>query len=259
MNDPVSRELEARARASQPWFTAVAAAVFLHATVAAALVLLPEKSRRAVTLPSIQVRLTTPVLPSAPALDPAVPARTDSSPATRPEPAAPPEPAPARTVPRPTAAPVQPRPRPTAIPAVVPPPPDTAQRPGGPDRSIEPGPSAPRPEIDPGPPGARSVGLGTGARGPTDEHFPFAYYLERILVAIEGNWFRPAVPAETRSRIRCRIDRTGRILEAGIEIPSGIPAFDRAALRAVYAAAPFPPLPQGFGGSTLTLYLEFGQ
>jgi hypothetical protein len=27
----------------------------------------------------------------------------------------------------------------------------------------------------------------------------------------------------------------------------------------VYAAIPLPPLPQGFGGTTLTLHLEFGQ
>ncbi|MBP1619594.1 MAG: TonB terminal [Acidobacteria bacterium] len=55
-----------------------------------------------------------------------------------------------------------------------------------------------------------------------------------------------------------RIDRGGRLVESGIELPSGVAAFDRAALRAVYAAAPFPPLPQGFGGSTLTLHLDFG-
>jgi hypothetical protein len=30
-------------------------------------------------------------------------------------------------------------------------------------------------------------------------------------------------------------------------------------LRAVYAANPLPPLPQGFGGNTLTLHLDFGQ
>jgi len=58
--------------------------------------------------------------------------------------------------------------------------------------------------------------------------------------------------------VLCRIDRSGSVQQAGIEQPSGNPAFDRAALRAVYASAPFPPLPQAYRGTTLTLHLEFG-
>jgi TonB family protein len=58
--------------------------------------------------------------------------------------------------------------------------------------------------------------------------------------------------------VRCRIDRSGRLLEAGIEEESVVAAFDRAALRAIFAAAPFPPLPQGFSGQSLTLHLDFG-
>ena len=69
----------------------------------------------------------------------------------------------------------------------------------------------------------------------------------------------PPAPVGTVCRLRCVLDRTGRLLDAGLEAESQTPAFDRAALRAVYASAPFPPLPEGFGGSTLTLHLEFGQ
>ncbi len=102
--------------------------------------------------------------------------------------------------------------------------------------------------------------LGGGSRGGgTDEVFPYDYYLQRVLALIESNWFRPPAPEATRCRVRARIDRSGRLLEAGISLESGMPAFDRAALRAVFAAAPFPPLPQGFGGTTLTIHLEFGQ
>ena len=75
---------------------------------------------------------------------------------------------------------------------------------------------------------------------------------------MESNWYRPPAPAETRCRVRCRVDRTGRLLEAGIEESSGVAAFDRAALRAVYAATPLPPLPQGFSGQALTVHLDFG-
>lgn len=251
MNDPVSRELEARSRVRQPWILGLVAAVALHGAVAAALVVLPEKTSRALTLPSVQVRLRGPEMPAAPPEpEPAPPATVEPAPPPSPEP---PPPQPEPVVPRPAVPPVERRPSPTPAPTAVPAPP----APPRPAPSEERRPM--REEADPPPPAAGGVGLRSGSRGATDEDFPFAYYLDRVLVAIEGNWFRPAVPADTRCRIRCRIDRTGRILEAGIEDPSGIPAFDRAALRAVYAAAPFPPLPQSYGGSTLTLHLEFSQ
>ena len=75
---------------------------------------------------------------------------------------------------------------------------------------------------------------------------------------LESNWFSPPAPADTRCRVRCRVDRAGRLLEAGIEEASGVAAFDRAALRAVYASTPFPPLPLGFSGQALTVHLDFG-
>lgn len=258
MNDPVSRELEERARARQPWVPALVAAVFVHASVAVALVVLPDKPRRALSLPSVQVRLGALSVPlpeqqPAPGPPPAPPVREApapprAAPAVEPRvaPPASPRPAPARTPPPP-----QRQPQSTPAPA-------TAQQDSG--AATDP---AGRPDPAPSPatdlPSGSGVGLGSGSRGATDEHFPYAYYLDRILATIQENWFRPAAPSDTRCRIRCRLDRSGRILEAGIESPSGLAAFDRAALRAVYAAAPFPPLPQGFGGSTLTLYLEFGQ
>jgi protein TonB len=106
--------------------------------------------------------------------------------------------------------------------------------------------------------GTGGIALGAGSGG-GDESFPFTYYLNRVLAVIEGNWFRPPAPPATRCTVRCVIDRSGRLVDAGLEQESASPAFDRAALRAVYAAAPFPPLPEGFGGTTLTLHLEFGQ
>jgi len=108
-----------------------------------------------------------------------------------------------------------------------------------------------------GPSRAGAVGLGSSSGG-VEEPFPFTYYLERFVSAVESNWFRPPTPAGTTCRVRCRVDRSGRLVEAGIETPSGVAAFDRAALRAIYASTPFPPLPQGFAGSSLTLHLDFG-
>ncbi|MBI5280324.1 MAG: TonB C-terminal domain-containing protein [Candidatus Solibacter usitatus] len=99
--------------------------------------------------------------------------------------------------------------------------------------------------------------MSSGSNG-GDDSFPYAYYLSRLLGVIESNWFRPPSPPGTKCRVLCRLDRSGRLLDTGIEESSGTPAFDRAALRAVYSSAPFPPLPQGWIGSTLTIHLEFG-
>ncbi|NCO69752.1 MAG: TonB C-terminal domain-containing protein [Acidobacteria bacterium] len=103
-----------------------------------------------------------------------------------------------------------------------------------------------------------NIAVGPGENGADAADFPYGYYLSRVLATIEANWFKPPGGTGMRCRVTCRIDRTGHLLEAGLDEPSAQPAFDRAALRAVYAAAPFPPLPQGYASPTLTLHLEFG-
>lgn len=254
MIDPVSAELEQRARLHLPWRSALAGALALHVAAGLALTLGGSHRPRALLLPSVQVRLTA-ALPVAarPAGAPAGPARQAS--AARAVATAAPAPA-RKTVPTEKTPPrgkptPQPRSRHTETdPAESPPAPASpgAARPGN-------GAGAGGPA---GGTGAVSGGIALGAGTGTEEVFPFTYYLNRVLGSIESNWFKPSVPPETRCRVRCRIDRSGRLVEAGIEEPSAIPAFDRAALRAVYASAPYPPLPLGFSGASLTIHLEFG-
>jgi protein TonB len=235
MNDPVSEELARRAHLDLPWRGALLWALGLHIAVAATLFLGPSHRQRALLLPIVQVRLA------------AVPAPTGGAP--RSAPAAAPKPpvaAPRKAVAKKAVEPAPRHPLPAKT-ASRQAPPDAAQPSGEPARA-QPGEVA-----APG-----GIALGVGPAG-GDENFPFSYYLNRVLAIIESNWFRPPVPPDTRCRVRCVIDRSGRLLEAGLEQESGSAAFDRAALRAVYAAAPLPPLPQGFGGTTLTLHLEFGQ
>jgi protein TonB len=237
MNDPVSEELERRSHLDLPWRRAVVAALALHLAVAATLFLGPSHRRRTLVLPTVQVRLSS---------EPVSPAASASRPA----------PAPAR----PTA--VAPPPKAAAKKAAEPPPrhPLPAKNAA---RQAPPEPEAAAVEsAGPGTAGqtvtaAGGITLGVGSGG--DEAFPFTYYLNRVLAIIESNWYRPLAPPDTRCRVRCVIDRSGRLVEAGLEQESASPAFDRAALRAVYAANPLPPLPQGFGGTTLTLHLDFGQ
>lgn len=248
MTDPVSSELEARAREPLRWRRALAGALVVHVGAGLALVLGGSQRPRALSLPSVQVRIAPglPVLAAPPAA--AQPARSQA-PAAAPRAAAAPPPPPARKAvaidkaPAPSRAtpqPAPPQPSPESGPAVA----------AAGDSTAAPG------TAGAGRGGSGGVALGSG--NGTEESFPFAYYLNRVLGTIESNWFKPPVPPGTRCRVRCRIDRSGRVVDAGIEEPSGVPAFDRAALRAVYASAPFPPLPLGFSGASLTLHLEFG-
>ena len=80
-----------------------------------------------------------------------------------------------------------------------------------------------------------------------------------MLALIESRWYKPVVPSGTRARVRYRILRDGRLEDIRLEESSGTPTFDRAALRALYAANPLPPLPPGYGKDSLTVHLSFAE
>ncbi|MGE5236696.1 MAG: energy transducer TonB [Acidobacteriota bacterium] len=247
MTDPVSEELARRSHTPWPWRSSLATAIALHLALVATVFLAPAGQRRRLVLPSVQVRLgvslPSPAPRSAPAGSPAASARPVAPAPVKPAPerARPETPEPRKVVSPPA------RPAPTAPPA-------TSRESQAPTGEAEGAGAAPAG----GSVRAGGIAVGNGA-STTDETFPYAYYLTRLVGMIEANWFRPPAPPGTKCRVLSRVDRSGRLLEAGVEEPSGVPSFDRAALRAVYASAPFPPLPQGFGGTVLTLHLEFGQ
>ncbi len=255
MRDAVGEELARRWAEPWPWRSALAGAVALHLAVAVLFAVAPGQRRRSLRFPSVQVRMIAPLA--------APPGRTQPGDAARPA--------------RATAPVTAPQKRPPEVK-------QPARQPAAPARAavtpLKAAPAAPRPPLPAregavlGPPATMpggqggagageqrsssgAIGLGAGDGG-GEEPFPFTYYLSRFVSVVEGNWFRPPAPSDTRCRVRCRIDRGGRLLEAGIEEESAVPAFDRAALRAIYASAPFPPLPQDFTGQSLTLHLDFG-
>jgi len=241
MIDPVSAELELRARLSLPWKPALAAAVALHALAVIALLLAPARRTRPLLLPSVLVRFVAPAA-LAHLQPPSATGTTQRVTASAP-PAA--RSAPTRALTHAKPAP----PKATAEKSLASAGPTAA---GAANASTASGGAATAPGLT-----GHGVGVDAGT-GNDGEAFPFSYYLERVLAAIEQSWFKPAVAPETRCRVLCRVERSGRLLEAGIEDASAVPAFDRAALRAVYAASPFPPLPQAYTGTVLTLHLEFG-
>lgn len=116
------------------------------------------------------------------------------------------------------------------------------------------------------PPAAPAVGAvvpdiavgGAGVTGIEGGDFPYTIYLDRMQALIGKNWFRPAqLAAGTEAVIYFRVNRDGTISDAKIETASSNGTFDRAALRAILATSPLPPLPYGYTGTFLGVHLKF--
>ena len=242
--DPVTKILIARERARPRLLPWVVLAILMHAGVAAATYLVGRRAAsRPVHLPVVSVKI---VRPQAPSRRP--PSRQPERRAT--------------AVPQPTAA------QPTAVPKPEPVPtaPSTDDRRRASADAMRAADSAvtPAPTLPPGPAagGGRGLSVGEAAGGggpgiPADFHF--TYYIERMLALIESRWYKPAVPPGTRARVGFVILKSGRVEGIRLEESSGISSFDRAALRAMYAANPLPPLPPAYGKQSLTVHLSFAE
>ena len=91
--------------------------------------------------------------------------------------------------------------------------------------------------------------------------FEFTYYLIQVRSMVGRNWGAPAGLVTKGEPVRCtvyfKIDRLGRVSEVRLEDPSGVAFFDQSALRAVNVTNTLPPLPAGYGGSTLGVHFGF--
>lgn len=112
----------------------------------------------------------------------------------------------------------------------------------------------PEPAARPGPEAARRTGpeLPITLEG---RPFEFPWYLEEIYRKVARNWRPPS--ATLKVTIHFRIDKSGRIEDIEVERSSGNFLFDQAALRAVQAAHPMPPLPREYSGDWLGVYFDF--
>lgn len=254
--DPVSRVLSERARRRRHLVPFVLLALGAHGGLAAAAFVAGNLgSERPPQLPSVSVRLVEAPRPQRRR----GPQRAQSvaTPAPQPteEPVASPKPQPTAAPERPPVVPVEEplvpasedaMPAPDAAPA-QPTPAPTSAAPAGGDGVAR---------------GGISLGGGDGrAAGepgvPSD--FKFTYYLQRMLALIESRWYKPPVPPGVRARARFTVDTSGRISNIAISEPSGHPSYDRAVLRALYAANPLPPLPPAYRKPTLTVHLTFSE
>ncbi|MEM8932278.1 MAG: energy transducer TonB, partial [Acidobacteriota bacterium] len=152
------------------------------------------------------------------------------------------------------------------LPEKKPPPPKPAPPP--PPRPTPPPPKPPPPRAEPAPaapasPFARRQGAPTGdplgvSKRPTigveDPNFTYGYYLDRVVALIRENWVRPQTGA-TDALVHFRVLRDGTITDVALRRTSGDAVFDRAALRAVEASSPLPPLPKGYQRDDLGINL----
>lgn len=117
---------------------------------------------------------------------------------------------------------------------------------------LEPEPEEPPPTERRSPERNRDPSLPIATEG---EPFEFPWYLERLVQKVGRNW-KPAA-RELKATVYFRIARTGRLTEVTVFEKSGNFLFDQAAVRAVRASDPMPPLPQEYTGDYLGVYFDF--
>jgi TonB family protein len=109
-----------------------------------------------------------------------------------------------------------------------------------------------------------SVGVGTadGTGIAVDAaDFPFSYFLSGVERKVSENWFSAVAEGAVglTSVVYFRLMRDGSVGDVRVEKSSGNAYFDRAAVRAVKSAVPFPPLPRAFPGEFLGIHFTFVQ
>ena len=131
----------------------------------------------------------------------------------------------------------------SATPTPAPPAPETVRR----------EPTAPLPP-PPGQPTGSAAGAGAVTLNVSD--FPFAWYLQQVHRKVSERWEGKALPGR-QPIVVFEIGRDGQVGKLAVEQTSGNSFYDRAALRAIEDAKPFPPLPQEFKEPLLRVHLGF--
>ncbi len=96
---------------------------------------------------------------------------------------------------------------------------------------------------------------GSGAASLDSPDFTYSYYTDQLLAQIDSVWNRPVIGGEIEAIVKFVIRQDGSLANVSLARSSGYNSFDLAAMRAIRAAAPFPPLPAAFRNSTLGVNL----
>jgi protein TonB len=250
--DVVGNVLAESRDARQPWAGATVLALLLHAAVVGGILASTfARPMRFAPPRAVQVRL--------------LPAGSLRAPEVRAAPQ-PPAPPPAAEKPK-IEKPVEEQPPPPSQKALLLPAPDKKKPPTPPPVS-RPG-RAPTPAVDLPASGDESGGAastaapgaggsaGVGGLKIDQADFKYPIYIERMVMIISLNWFKPAQTVQTSPVVHFQIERDGTVTDARIVTPSGLPYVDRAALRAVLASSPLPPLPAEYSGPHLGIQVVF--
>lgn len=100
-------------------------------------------------------------------------------------------------------------------------------------------------EEAPQPAGKPQEAVSVAAAG-GEREFPFLPYVAIVRDKVERNWNPPPGAKGSTVKVLFTILRSGRVGEAKLSVSSGNFYFDQAAMRAILASSPFPPLPEGF-------------
>ena len=245
--DAVGEVLAQREGRDLPWATGATLAFLLHAGIGAILVISAlHRPARFVTPRAVAVRLV-----QAGTLRGGAPVPVPEAPPEKPKIIKPAEEQPPPPSPKAKLLPAKEKEKKPAVPSVPGPSTKTANQ--------QPAAAPAAPAAVPGTGGPAGMGGNVGVGGATFDQpdFNYSYYVERMLVTIGMNWFKPAESVPISPMIRFRIERDGTISDPQVERSSGLPFVDRAALRAVMASSPLAPLPQEFGGRYLGVHLIF--
>ena len=158
--------------------------------------------------------------------------------------------------PRPTPPPVE-QPRPAEQPRPTPPEPKPQPQP----RPQPPAPPKPQPVVEDDISSLEDLFADVSASSAAQnisltvaEPFPFQWYLDQLQARIRQRW-RPGPNERGEVVVQFTIGRNGSLNNLTMINSSGRPIMDRQAMQAVQMAAPFAPLPAGFGGQSLTVVL----
>jgi TonB family protein len=83
----------------------------------------------------------------------------------------------------------------------------------------------------------------------------FKPYLLQVLQAVRTNWF--AVYPRGRVVLEFSVTKTGGVLKVVFAGQSGSRPLDQAAVAAISASNPLPPLPKDFKGDSIVLQMSF--
>jgi len=90
-----------------------------------------------------------------------------------------------------------------------------------------------------------------------EKEFTSNYYLGLMRDKVYRNWQVSERPFTLRCILYFQVNRSGKVIRLRLERSSGFYDFDRAAMRAIENASPFPPLPPSYKKERLTIHFAF--